>query len=339
MIFYTSLLLLAGIAAAQVSVISVTDEAQYKKKEEFSHTFEYFIRPDNPQFKPGKCQATRITRRWFATAAHCVQSCQKGCTIEMDLLEYPVSARARVQHTAQKPAVFANPDFSYNVFVKNDFALIRLDLDHTPLLYYNRGNDQIPPFALTRQQFMNFLEHNRKASSAFRRVQSPSFPPLLVFDDGNYLLERELSVISIFDGQRNVRQTSHPVHYVKELGFAFTEDFGIVHGMSGSGVMSNTGELVGIISGILQKTQITPTPSQQQTEFQKTFMFFAFNQAAVEFMKNVMGSDFYKLDLKDAYPGYVSKSRKNYKEIIDGIRHINLPPKTPKPAAKSPRVK
>ncbi|MDO5764787.1 MAG: hypothetical protein Q4P84_03675, partial [Elusimicrobiales bacterium] len=108
----TGLAFLCACAAfSQVSVISVTDENKHSKKEDFFHTFEYYILPLG---RPagGKCQATRIGRRWFATAAHCVTPlCDNGCTLEVDLLEQPMSARASVQHSAKKPAVFVHPEY------------------------------------------------------------------------------------------------------------------------------------------------------------------------------------------------------------------------------------
>ena len=310
------------VSYAQVSVLSVTDENQYTQKDEFSHTFEYHILPlTKNKDTVGKCQATRLSRRWFVTAAHCVRSCSAGCKIEMDLLEQSTSARASVTHTPKNPAVFVDPEYSPRTFVKHDMALIRLDLDNTPLIYYRRGTEKDPVNRLlTKKQFNRFLARHPQARSALSHVQNPSFPPILVFDEGNYRLDRTLSVISIFSGKRTVKINTAPVHYVKELGYAYTSNFGIIHGMSGSGVMSNTGELVGLISGVFQVTKIPAPGSQAAPSSQEFFMFFAFNQPAIEFMKSVMGSDFDKLEIKDAYPAYVSKSRQNYKRIIQQVQ-------------------
>ena len=74
---------------AEVSILTVTDEDKHQTKEDFQHTYEYFITSDSSSMK---CQATRIASRWFATAAHCVKNlCQNKCKIQMDLMDTPVS--------------------------------------------------------------------------------------------------------------------------------------------------------------------------------------------------------------------------------------------------------
>ncbi len=308
---------------SQVNVISVTDEDKHSRKEDFYHTFEYYITPLNPKSASGgKCQATRIGRRWFATAAHCVQTiCRDGCLIQMDLLEQSASALARVTHSAKKPAVFVHPGFNSNQLVKNDFALIRLDLDRAPRTYYRRAaGKRRANLAMTAQQFNAFLEQNREAARQYRQIISPEFPPLVIFDDGNYQIDRHLSVISIFGGKREIKPDPYPVYYVKKLGFAYTTNFGVRKGMSGSGVMTNTGELIGIISANLTAVRSVGKKESQSEEF---FMFPVFNKEIASFMESVMGSDFYKMDIKDAYPNYVQKSRRNFSAVIDAVNWVN----------------
>lgn len=332
-------------ANAQVSVISVTDEDKYSTKSDFSHTFEYYILPlsaANAQgtMPVGKCQATRIGRKWFATAAHCVEkTCKNGCIIQLDLMEGNVSALAQVEHTSKQPAVFVKPNFSYNIFVKNDLALLKLDLDRTPFSYYRRGGkDGKTRTWLSKQEFEKIAAQNPKIRSALYRVKSPVFPPILMFDKGNYILERKISVISIFDGVRLVKKDPYSVHYIKALDFAYTKNFGVRRGMSGSGVMSNTGEFLGIISGIFQVSKAAPDGKPASQPENEWFMFFAFNQSAIDFMKSVMGSDFDKLDVKDAYPNYVRKSRRNYTNIINRMQEFykqSQPSPASQPSAKT----
>lgn len=312
---------------AQVSVMSVTDEDKHTSKEDFYHTFEYYV--SSPGQKTAKCQATRINKRWFATAAHCVQSlCKKQCTLQIDLLEYNTSAIAIVEHPAKNersakktPTVFIHPGFSMEVFAKDDLALIRADLRHTPLIYYTRStNPNSPHQGISKEAFEAFLEKNRRAKSKYNRVMKPSFPPILVFDEGNYLLDRKLSVISIFDGKREVKLNPNPVYYLKALGYAFTNNFGIRKGMSGSGVMTNTGELAGIISANMDLWYKQGNQKKQELNY---FVFPVFNTSLVSFMRDTMGSDFDQVEQKDAYPYAVSKTRKDFSALIPVLKSFS----------------
>ena len=305
---------------AQVGVLSVSDENKYETKEDFYHTFEYFI--SNSAGQGAKCQATRIGRRWFATAAHCVaELCREGCTLQLDLLEQPVSALAAVTHSPKKPAVFIFPGYSSNTFVKNDFALFRLDLDRTPLTYYRRATPKRPYNAVLRQsQFQAFLDKNRRAKSQFAHIKSPQFPALVLFDEGNYRIDRKLSVVSIFGGKREIKPNPYPVYYLKQLGFAYTTNFGIRQGMSGSGVMANTGELVGIISAHLTSSQISALGDTKTKDY---FVFPVFNAEVASFMESVMGSDYYKLDWKDCFPSFVRKTGQRDKTVLNAVEWVN----------------
>lgn len=310
------LFLAVNVLFAQVSVISVTDEDQHSTKEDFSHTFEYHIFPlKGAALSVGKCQATRIGRRWFATAAHCVVPlCTKGCSLRVDLLEQPVSAWAIINHTAQKPAVFVHPEYDPKELTKNDFALFRLDLDRVPLEYYRRGNGKRKVHVIiSPQKFQMFLNQNKEAASQFYQLKSPTFPSLVLFDEGNYKIDRNISVISIFDGEREIKQNPYVVYYVKELGFAYTQNFGIRKGMSGSGVMTNAGELLGMISSSVETVIYEPGKKTKRSNF---FMFPVFNRSIASFMEDTMGSDYYKLDWKDVYPGPGAKTRKDFSEVI-----------------------
>lgn len=308
---------------AEVGVISVTDTDKHSKKEDFSHTFEYLITPIGQMSgKVGKCQATRIAKRWFATAAHCViDSCKKGCEIRMDLVEANTSAWVSTTHTPKKPTVFWHPDFTFNTFVKNDFALIYLDLDNAPVTYYRRATASNPVNTIIRkEEFSAFLSKNRAARLALYRVYHPSFPPLMIFDEGNYKLDRILSVIAIFDGKRDVKINKNPVYYVKKLGFAYTKNFGVRQGMSGSGVMTNTGELIGVISGTFQSFYQTPNSKIKE---ENLFMFSVFNKSIASFMENVMGRDYSLLDWKDAYPYSVVRTKKDFSSVVQMVQEAD----------------
>ncbi len=313
------LLCVALPLAAQVSVLSVTDENKHTHKEDFWHTFEYYILTSDG--KSNKCQATRIAKNWFATAAHCVaQPCAKGCTLRIDLLEQPVSVFVETKHTPKKPAVFVHTSYSPDTFVAYDFALLQMNLSLLPARYYRRPTAQDPVNReITRADFQKFLQQHPAAQREFNRALRPDLPPLLVFDNATKRIDRTLSVISIFDGQRSILHNPYPTDYVKELGFAYTQNFGVRKGMSGSGVMTNTGELAGIISAYLTVKSSTPSESKQY----EYFMFPVFNEQLVRFMQETMGSDFYNIDRKEASPNYVVRSPKQHSVVVQTVRNLN----------------
>ncbi len=304
---------------AQVSVLSVTDEDKHSQKEDFWHTFEYFILTESGN--GGKCQATRVAKNWFVTAAHCVVNrCEKGCTLQIDLLEQPVSVLIQAKHTDKKPIIFIHPKYNdkERIVVAHDFALLHVDVANAPAVYYSRPTKAQPRNkGISRTAFQNYLKQNPTAQREFNRALRPDLPPLLMFDNVTKRIDRKLSVVSIFDGKRGILQNPNPSDYVKELGFAYTKNFGVREGMSGSGVMTNTGELAGIISSYLS----VKTPAQNKNE--QYFMFTVFNSELTSFMEEVMGSDYYKIDRKDATPNYVTRSPKNHQEIIEAVQKMN----------------
>ena len=156
------------------------------------------------------------------------------------------------------------------------------------------------------------MEKTPKTARAYRAVISPKLPPILFFENKTYRIDRQLSVMSIFDGKRNILKNPYPTDFVKELGFAYTKNFGVKQGMSGSGVMTNTGELAGIISAYLGFSI--------GKKREENFMFAIFDQNLKEFMEEIMEADFYKLDIHYAYPNYVKRSPVNHQEMITAIK-------------------
>lgn len=294
----------------------MVNEDAHSKKEDFWHTFEYYILPLKGPAQ--KCQATRVGKKWFATAAHCVTVCKDGCELRMDLLEQPFSALVSVRHTPRKPLVFADPQYASNVSVLHDFALLKIDLNQAEITYYQRPQGSGGrPTAVSAAQFGAFLRRTPSARREFAQALNPALPPVLVFEEATRRIDRTLSVISIFDGKRTILHNPHPSHYVKELGFAYTQNFGVREGMSGSGVMTNTGELAGIISG-----NLTIGSQDAKSEF---FTFAVFNKRLTEFMESVMGSDYYKMERKDTFPHYVARTEEDHRSVVEAWKSLSRP--------------
>lgn len=310
----------ASAAAAQVGVLSVSSDDVHSRKEDFWHTFEYYA--VDPEGKASKCQATRVGKKWFATAAHCVaEPCREGCTLRLDLLEQPYSVFASVKHTSKKPLVFIHPQYNIGEPVAHDFALLKIDLDRAQARYYRRPRaGELKNSAVPKREFDAFLKANPAARREFEQALRPALPPLLVFADQDGRIARELSVISIFNGKRQILHNPYPTDYVQDLGFAYTRNFGVREGMSGSGVMTNTGELAGIISAYLSIS----VGGKKAVQY---FMFAVFNPALTDFMESVMGSDYYKLDRKSAEDGFLIETDTDHAAVITAVKAVSRPSK------------
>ena len=300
---------LGGISSAPVKTEpSPQKAALVLTQQDFRHTFSY-------QVSHGKnamnCQATRINARWFVTAAHCVKDiCKNSCTIKMDLMDTAVSVLARGTHSAYHYTVFVHPGYKKTQAVKDDFALIRLDVKTAPKTYFRRsekGN-----VGISARQFFTLL---RKQPNLWRKYQALfrfEKPVIVDFEGGDYEIMRTLSVVAITNAKRVIKQNSSPVYYVKNLGYAYTQDFGIRKGMSGSGVISEKRELVGIISANIKENYFN---GAQKVAEKNWFMFPVFNEEVIAFMQAVMGKEFNTLKIKKAYPSVVRKTQKDFSSI------------------------
>ena len=292
-------------------MLTVTDEDKHQSAADFYHTYEYYILGPTQ----AKCQATRIAPRWFATAAHCVKDlCEKSCTLRMDLMDTPVSVLAETTHNKKQRAVFVHPGYSKDKLVKDDFALIKLDVRYADKIYYRRATAKNPQnIAINEKDFLAWLKPRPQATRKYSKALSPALPPLIDFSvTRNYEIDRKLSVVSIFGGVRHVKKAVSPVYYLHKLGYAYTANFGIRKGMSGSGVMTNTGELIGIISSNVGADWFRNGKPVSHNDW---FMFPVFDGSIIEFMRDTMGSDFSTMDRKDAEPSFVRKTRKDFSEI------------------------
>ncbi len=283
-------------------------------QEDFWHTFEYYVTAgEGPR---AKCQATRIGKQWFATAAHCVSFfCQKECTLKMDLLGRPYSMFVTVKHTQRKPAVFIHPQYKLSEFAVHDFALLKIDVEKAKIKYYQHNTADATQYKrISKWKFKRFLKSSPSVRRVFDQVQNPTFPSLLTFEGkGDYRLLCPISVLSIFHGEREVLHNSNPSNYIEKLGFAYTHNFGIREGVSGAGVMAESGELTGIVSTSLS-IQIGDAKRNNY------FLFTTFNPDITQFMENIMGPDYQQLNKRKAADGYVRPVVADYQDILTLVR-------------------
>ncbi len=274
----------APMAQADVSFITVNDEESYNEVEDFSNTYEINFNRHGEN-KINKCQAVRIDKYWFLTAAHCVENACKGnCSFQARLVVGPnYEADMTVTHTPKSPKIFKHPKANVNKHSSAyDLALLYFKPSESKLVY----KDLSKRMAITERQFLNRIPNE---SIYHKAVKGTNIPNLLIMaQKKTAILDRELSIISIWNGEKSVMKNSKDMIFSPSVNLFFTKNFGVKKGISGSGVMSNTGELVGIVSAI--GTVGLLNPKTQKYEPTELVYISAFDQSVVDFIHENMGS-------------------------------------------------
>ena len=261
---FLSFILLAAAIMAEVSFVTVTNEESYNSVKDFTNTYEINLNKHGTQ-DIVKCQAVRLARNWFITAAHCVKDvCSGDCSFQARLI---VGSNYEADFTTTQAKKFSQKIFTFSRTKLDsnqplyDIALIYFDPKETKTVF----KDSAARRSLNEAQFLRRV--SSRAAYA-RALNGTNLPTILVIDSKESLaLKRDLSIISIWSGKTELlkNENSFPVFYSSILSNLITKNFGVIKGISGSGVMTNTGELLGIVSAkadLIKKTEdkeeITP---------------------------------------------------------------------------------
>ena len=221
-------------------------------------TYEINIIPGLPP-KPGdapqqresnKCHAVRLNKEWFITAAHCVQGdCVWGCTLQVRLIvgqgHELVMQTYSASNSSEKVKIYNSYSVDKNN-IANDIALLKFpeDKEKTNLVYL------LDQYSLDDRNKKLFMESSGLSESAIEAAANGSgFPNILILNTQTAkILNRMLMVPSISGKDAKVLKSHDLVFFSPKNQYIFTSNFGIVQGVSGSGVFTATGELVGIVS-------------------------------------------------------------------------------------------
>lgn len=228
----------------------------------FTHTYEYMVFASNAN-SGHKCQAVKIKENWFLTSAHCVaQDCKTACNIEMELLPYNPGATALIEHRPGKKKVFFPPDFSYDSATAsaNDIALINLNPDK--YFFY----DRVVKAPISPEMFNMIISKDKRVSDEWKEALYGKAKHRFVFADNNpYKLETGFSAIELSQGNRSAFCVKSPYYYVPQRGVGYVKNMIRDKGLSGSGVLTSNGDLLGIISSTIGNGEyylITPFNAQ-----------------------------------------------------------------------------
>lgn len=283
-----------------------------------------------------RCQAVRIHPNWYLTAAHCVKPfCDGGeCFVQINLVQGDLSARAFVAHTKAKPTVFAYEGFNMrqNRSSNFDVALIRYAPYNTQYVNNKTGLE------MTRKTFAEAAAKDTRASAQWQAAVNPKRVRLLNFSTAeSSLLKRVVAVPRIHErGIFFYQSGGAPVYYVKELQHLLTANFGVEKGMSGSGVLTNTGELAGVVSSAVSNANGTASFYDDRGKLvarfdnlNNYFLFAGFNGTTLNFIRNTLakyGDSMADVGVVTADGEFASPAKRSFKQImrlIDGVEIID----------------
>lgn len=246
-IFFILFLSLLTIVKAEVNFVTVSNEKNYNSIKDFTNTYEINLNKHGSK-EIIKCQAVRLAKNWFITAAHCVKdTCDNGsCSFQARLI---VGPNYEADFTTTNGKKLSKKIFTFSKTKLNktellyDIALIYFDPKETKTIFKDPLNKRY----LNEAEFMRRIPNK---IAYLRALNGTHLPPILVINkESPIVLKKDLSVISIQSGKKELLKNSDaPIFYSPKLSNIITRNFGIIKGISGSGVMTNTGELVGILS-------------------------------------------------------------------------------------------
>jgi len=296
------------IAASFAMPLNAQD---YTSAKDFVNTFEINVHKDGAESME-KCQAVRLNKNWFITAAHCVTPiCDSSCAIQARLLiKDGYEMDIEVNHSSSRPAVFKHERAAVN---KNeaayDIALINFNPEYSHYLYKSLDEHMLLPKSVFNDKVKFTNAEYAKA------VEGNSFPEILELKAKTpKTLNRSISAISIWDENRSVLTSTGIVIFSPKQHYIYTPNFGIRQGLSGSGLMTNKGELVGIVSSNAEV--VRSCGSDTQTQNLRFSFMAAFDEYALSFIRRTVGNINYSVaDDEQA----LSEVPEQYKQMADEI--------------------
>lgn len=295
----------AGFVAAQ----------DYLDIRRYNNIYEINILPGRPP-KPGdgyttremnKCQAVRLSKEWFITSKHCFEnSCGiGGCTVQARLLvgpSYEMVWQVYASSILDDVIRIYQPSGADKDNIAYDIALVKFPEGKAEHIFFAgpyRGSDPA------------FLEQFGVSSMDIgQAISGGNFPKLLLLKaETPKVLNRHLAVVSKWGSSAEVLASYGPVYYSPQKHYLFTDNFGIRSGISGSGVFTSSGELVGVVSatGYLKR-------GASAGDLNYTFLT-VFNEDVLGFINRNVG----RVDSKTSDMSYMGVIPEDNRPLVFGV--------------------
>ena len=236
------------------------------------------------------CQAFRIHPRWFATAAHCVETCLSGgCRIKLLLAQGEVNAIAEL--TARD--VFIPPEYRQ---VDKEQRVRTYKVWDIALLHYH-PEDFIYEFAeggyAHRADFEQALQKDRSLRLQWHGAVKPKIPVIYTYNGPDLMtLQNNLIVPRWNWGELEIFSDPKTVLYFGERKALWGADgFGVDHGNSGGAVVLDDGGIIGVAAAKADN-QLPAFVKQAFPTFGRADEFFLFvgfgPKTTLKFIKNTL---------------------------------------------------
>ena len=238
------------------------------------------------------CQAFRIHKNWFATAAHCVDMCffDGECNIKILLAEGAVNVSTKVdRQDIYIPKEYRTVDAQKRMSTHKfwDVALIHYRPQEYHYEFAAGGG------TATAEEFNQALQESRSLRAQWKGAVHPEIPMLYSYGGEELmLLPQNLIVPRWTFGQMESFSNPQTVLYFGENKSLWGADgFGVDHGNSGGAVVLEDGGIVGIATAKMDNN----LPADVRAAFPKfgqAYEFFVFNgfspQTTLKFIEKTM---------------------------------------------------
>ena len=283
---------------------------------------------ENSRVPVYSCQALRIDKNWFLTAAHCVYASCKGslpCTVQIALAEGELSQSVRIYHSTASPRVFIYEGFfpGQNRISSVDVALIHFDPQNAEYAY--RAFDKGTWHDINQKQFNKLLPGSPETKAQLNAI---GVRLVSAANLSNARFLPQLAVPRITNGNLGyLLSPSQNVFFVQKLQHFISPGFGVRQGNSGGGVFTTQGDLVGLVSSLVYAPDGSATFKNDEGKTlyslknaSELFFFTGCNGSTLNFIRNHVPS----VRTIGADSGFIEPTQANFENIIKAVSGLPM---------------
>ncbi len=195
------------------------------------------------------CQAFRIHKNWFVTAAHCVESCLNGgaCHVRVLLAQ---GEEMKALYDFHPREIFVPQEYQYKDEHKQVRTRTAWDVALLHYRPYNYTYEFVEGGFATEEEFAQALQKDHNLRVQWNGALRPKIPVLYTYQGPNLMTLKNNIVVPRWNwGETEIFTDPKTVLYFGQDSSVWGADgFGVDHGNSGGAVVLDDGGIVGIAS-------------------------------------------------------------------------------------------